>query len=71
MTKFLQSIDLSLKHLSSSSIFKGLKVDNLDCYLFFISFIDATEYTRAVPFAYQVSETVGIIFDFLPHLVIV
>lgn len=71
MVKFLQCVDLPLKHLFGWPVFERLQINDFDGNLLFAFLINSSEYTWAVAFAYEISKPIRVIFYFFPHFIIV
>lgn len=71
MIEFFESIDLSIKHWTSSRvILDGPKINNFDGNLLSCFFIDPHEDIRTEALTDFIVETVRIILDFLSKFVI-
>lgn len=67
MVKLFESFYLSIEHSSCSWVISDRsKIDDFDGNLFPGSFIDATKNSGTESAANNISETIGIILDFLP-----
>lgn len=70
MREFFQSIDLPFEHLLCRPVPDGLQIYDFNCDLLSCFFIDTPEDTGAETLANKISESVGIVLDFLPHFIV-